>query len=389
VTATFNLIPYPLTVAKAGTGSGAVTASPAGIGCGGGCSHAAHAYDYGTTVTLSESPAGGSSFAGWSGACTGTGACRVSMTAARSVTAVFSRVTYTLAVAKTGTGSGTVVSTPAGVSCGSDCSQPYNSGTTVVLTADTATGSRFGGWSGACTGTGSCQVTMNAARSVTASFVKSATASLQSNEDENTLDVAIEGDGSGKVFSSPAGIDCGHDCATAYPRGSTVSVAATADPGSTFRGWRGACSGTGSCQLEMSQGRNVVATFSTPSPGGFYTVEPCRVLDTRLPSGPNGGPPLPAHMTRVFPLFGVCGIPTSARAVSLNVTVTEATSAGHLRVFPAGVPLPAAMSLSYAAGRTRANNVAAGLSRSGGLAIRGDQASGAVHVIVDVNGYYE
>src|SRR3990167_10627051 len=78
--------------------------------------------------------------------------------------------TYALTVSKTGTGSGTVTSSPAGINCGTDCTELYNSGTVVTLTAAAATGSSFAGWSGACTGTGTCTVTMNAAKSVTATF---------------------------------------------------------------------------------------------------------------------------------------------------------------------------------------------------------------------------
>jgi lysophospholipase L1-like esterase len=77
---------YRLTVTKGGTGSGTVTSSPAGINCGGDCSHD---YDAGTMVTLSAAPSGGSTFAGWSGACSGTGDCSVTMSANRSVRATF------------------------------------------------------------------------------------------------------------------------------------------------------------------------------------------------------------------------------------------------------------------------------------------------------------
>lgn len=78
--------------------------------------------------------------------------------------------TYTLTVTKAGTGSGTVSSTPAGISCGTDCTEPYNSGTLVNLTATAAAGSGFASWSGACTGTGACSVVISAAKSVTATF---------------------------------------------------------------------------------------------------------------------------------------------------------------------------------------------------------------------------
>jgi hypothetical protein len=92
------------------------------------------------------------------------------MTQARSVTASFTIKTYTLTVSKTGTGAGTVTSSPTGINCGTDCTQSYSYNTSVTLTATPATGSAFGGWSGACSGTGSCSVTMSQARSVTATF---------------------------------------------------------------------------------------------------------------------------------------------------------------------------------------------------------------------------
>jgi hypothetical protein len=84
--------------------------------------------------------------------------------------AVSGVVTYTLSVSKNGTGSGTVTSNPAGITCGSDCSEEYASGTVVTLTAQPDSGSEFAGWSGACSGTGSCVVTMTGAKSVTATF---------------------------------------------------------------------------------------------------------------------------------------------------------------------------------------------------------------------------
>jgi uncharacterized protein (TIGR03437 family) len=77
---------------------------------------------------------------------------------------------FTLSVTKTGTGTGTVTSSPAGITCGATCSASYASGAQVTLTATADPGSTFTGWSGACSGTGTCAVTMNAAATVTASF---------------------------------------------------------------------------------------------------------------------------------------------------------------------------------------------------------------------------
>lgn len=78
--------------------------------------------------------------------------------------------TFALTVNKNGTGSGTVTSSPTGINCGATCSASFAQGTTVTLTAAPASGSVFAGWSGACTGTGTCSVTMDAAKTVTATF---------------------------------------------------------------------------------------------------------------------------------------------------------------------------------------------------------------------------
>jgi hypothetical protein len=171
VTATFALPTYAFTVTKAGTGSGTVTSAPAGVNCGATCSAS---FNSGTSVTLTATPATGSVFAGWSGVCTGTSTtCTSTMSQARNVTATFTAQIYTLSV--TASGTGTVSSSPSGINCGSTCSAGYNSGASVTLTATPATGSTFTGWSGACTGTASCVVSMTAAKSVTGTFASAST----------------------------------------------------------------------------------------------------------------------------------------------------------------------------------------------------------------------
>jgi beta-propeller repeat-containing protein len=127
-----------------------------------------------------------------------------------------------------------------------------------------------------------------------------------------------------------------------------------------------------------------------PSPQvGLYTVTPCRVADTRNPSGPYGGPALAANSGRVFQITGQCGIPSTAEAVVLNVTVTGANASGDLRIYPTGAGLPAASAINYMGGKTRANNGSYALGSTGGLTVHCDQSSGSVHVILDVSGYFE
>jgi hypothetical protein len=160
--------PKSLTVSRSGAGFGTVSSSPSGISCGSTCSHS---FTYTASVTLTATASLGSKFVGWSGACSGTGACSITMSGARSVTASFA-LTKTLKVTKRGTGSGTVVSTISGIKCGLTCSHAFVAGTKVTLKATPAAGSKFTGWSGPCSGTGYCTVTMNVARSVTATFKK-------------------------------------------------------------------------------------------------------------------------------------------------------------------------------------------------------------------------
>ena len=253
VTATFALNQYTLTTSRSGNGTGTITSSPAGISLRSGLR--CDPYDHGTQVTLTAAPAVGSTFAGWSGGgCSGTGTCIVTMTAATTVTATFTLDQYNLTVTRSGSGTGVITSSPAGISCGADCSELYDHGTQVTLTAAPAVGSTFAGWSGGgCSGTGTCIVTMTAATTVTATFTLN----------QYTLTVSKSGLGSGTVTSSPAGINCGADCSEVFNHGTSVILTAVAVGGSVFLGWTGGgCSGTGTCALTMTAATTVVALFN-------------------------------------------------------------------------------------------------------------------------------
>lgn len=150
------------------SGSGAITSAPAGINCGTTCSAS---YASGASVTLTAVPSSGHTFAGWGGACAGSAACTLTMSAARSVTAAFTaNPPANHVLSATISGAGTVSSSPAGINCTANCSANFSAGTTVTLTANAAADRTFTGWSGACSGNGSCVLAMSAARSVTASF---------------------------------------------------------------------------------------------------------------------------------------------------------------------------------------------------------------------------
>ncbi len=277
LTATFTRRSYALSVVRAGTGAGRVTAP--NIDCGSDCTDTVL---HGTTVTLTAEALTGGTFAGWSGDCSGAQpTCTVTMTQARSVTATFNPVVHTLTVTKNGTGSGTVSAT--GIDCGTDCTQAFDYNTQVSLTPAAAPGSRFVAWSGDCSGSGGCTVTMTAARNVQATF------DIDPNK---TLTVIKSGNGAGTVTSNTGGINCGSTCSADYSSGASVVLTAAADTAtSTFTGWSGACSGTSTCTVTMDAAKTAVATFTlktyaltvtatgpvtvTSSPGGINCPTDC------------------------------------------------------------------------------------------------------------------
>ena len=247
VTAAFGP-PFTVTIVEAGAGTGAVMSSLPGISCGTSCSAV---FASGTPVTLAATAAPGSVFTGWSGGgCSGTGPCSVSGPSNVTLTATFLPL-FTLEVVTLGRGSGTVTSTSPGINCGATCSASFASGTAVTLTARPATGSAFTGWSGGCSGMGTCAVTVSAATTVTATFTPTF-----------VLSVTTTGMGTGTVTSSPTGIDCGATCSASFASGTAVTLTARPAAGSAFTGWSGGCSGTGTCVVMLSAATTMTATFT-------------------------------------------------------------------------------------------------------------------------------
>ena len=243
---------FTLIVSK--TGNGTVTSSLPGINCGSDCNES---HPNGTIVTLSAAAATGYVFAGWSGNSDCTDG-SVTMNANKACTATFNAApqAFTLsvnvvkAISSAGTGNGTVTSNPAGINCGDDCSQSYNSGTVVVLSALPAAGSVFSGWSGSGCSSGS--VTMNNNRNCTATFNAQSVQTF-------SLSVNKTGTGSGTVISNPAGINCGNDCSQPYTAGTVVVLSAFPAAGSVFSSWTGSGCTTGS--VTMNGSRSCTAVF--------------------------------------------------------------------------------------------------------------------------------
>ncbi len=132
-----------------------------------------------------------------------------------------------------------------------------------------------------------------------------------------------------------------------------------------------------------------VPWFVSQAPRSYFTATPCRLVDTRDPTGPYGGPALAAGSARTFTIAGRCGVPATAKAVFVNVTVTQPGAAGFLRLYAGGAVVALASTINYAAGQTRANNAIVTLSGAGSLTARCDQSSGTVQLVLDVAGWFE
>jgi hypothetical protein len=288
---------------------------------------------------------------------------------------------YTLTAITWGSGSGRVISSPAGLSCTAMCTATFTPDTVVTLTTTPDAGSVFAGWYGACSGVGACQVTMSSSREVYASF-----------STPYTLNVSKSGAGSGVITSSPAGIDCGFHCMEVYTPGTVVTLTAVAAAGSSFAGWSGGgCSGVGECQVTMSTAYEIWGVFDrNVTATGFYPITPCRALDTRVSSGPSAAAPaLAAGSRRDFSLVDTCGLPSGAKAISANLTVVAATAQGDLQVIASHVPSTITSSLSIPISRARANNAIVELSNDGLRTISViNPTTGSVHLILDINGYF-
>ena len=301
VSATFTLAPKRLTVLMAGSGNGSVSSFPnelitcvkTGTQITGQCTVLV---PHGSQVTLSTFSPTGSTFAAWSGACSGQ-SCSLTMDQDRTVTATFNLVPRNLTVSGAGNGTGTVTSSPVGINCTltaavatGQCVVAFSHGTVVTLSATTAPGMVLDGWGGACLSstTNQCTVTMNNSVNVTAIFIRATF----------PLTVVGSGTGSGTVVSKPDGIACeivggraGAGCALDFPVNTQVTLTATPAEGHSFDGWTGqaGCSETRTCIVTLNQARTVTATFLGPPPPGrdIVVLNDLNVFDNSRMEDPN------------------------------------------------------------------------------------------------------
>jgi hypothetical protein len=147
----------------------------------------------------------------------------------------------------------------------------------------------------------------------------------------------------------------------------------------------GVAPGTGPCR--------VYGTCPTPPAApNFNTITPCRVVDTRGTAGVpiNGGGALASGGFRDFDLRNRCGVPGTAKALSLNITVVFPTSSGFVRFAPS-CQMPTASTINFGPGQTQANNAVLQLGNSDGILTANAfvAGGGTVHLLVDVNGFFQ
>lgn len=319
---------------------------------------------------------------------------------------------FDLQVTKAGAGSGRVVSSPAGIDCGADCTGTYREDTIVTLTATAEPGSVRLGWTGGgCYGPGPvCQVTVDRAVAVTAHF------GVPAPDQPITNGVPVEDSVPGPVahgawkyywFDVESGVrelivdlENLSGVARLYlrhgekPDGSRwdctlvnwgSSERCRMDRPAAGRWWIGITSEF-ETYGDNSNRYRIQATWAPVLPTDFHTITPCRVLDTRQTyfAMINSFP-------RTFPVAGLCGIPATATAVVANITALDPQSSGSVRFYAEDLGLPPMESLYFLAGKTRANQIFLRLTGGSGTtgAVAELDQGGTVHVLLDVFGYFE
>lgn len=182
---------------------------------------------------------------------TGAGGTQILATTSSASASAMLAVQSELSVSLAGSGSGHVSSSDGRIDCGASCAATYTSADSVTLTAVASGGFEFGGWSGACSGSGTCTINTRLNHAVVASF------------ERRDYALTVTTSGPGRVSSSPAGIDCGLNCSVSLAAGSSLTLSPSPDPGAYFLGWTGGCLGTGGCTVALNADTSVGALFAS------------------------------------------------------------------------------------------------------------------------------
>ena len=202
------------------------------------------------------------------------------------------------------------------------------------------------------------------------------------------LTTAVSPSAAGAVSASPSSAD------GFYTAGSQVTLVADQIPPYVFSNWAGDAAGSNAqVGVVMSKAIGVTAVFvggSTTSPTGglhFVPVSPCRVVDTRNAAGAFGGPIVSGGVARSFPIpQSNCGVPSTARAYSLNITVVPSGGLGYVSIWPTGQSQPFVSTLNAGDGQITANAAIVPAGNSGGIDFF---ATNNTHVVIDINGYFD
>lgn len=165
--------------------------------------------------------------------------------------------TYQLSVTPPASGTGSVTSTPPGIDCPTTCSAAFPQSTQVKLSAAPEKNYFFDGWSGACSGTALCTVSMTGTEKVSATF-----------DPGEVLTVSITGTGAGNVTSAPSGISCPAICSFTFPPNTAVTLSETPDSNDAFLSWAGACTGSANCRVTLDASMSITANFSSENASG-------------------------------------------------------------------------------------------------------------------------
>lgn len=235
---------------------GNIVSVPAGIDCGSQSADCTEGYPGGTQVVLTATADTGYRFSQFSGDCSGTvTSTSVAMAVDRHCVAEFVSAQPNTAVLTVAVnGGGRIDSNPAGIACGTDCTEDFPLNTSITLVASGTATTPFQNWDGDCSGGMNTTVLMSANRSCTANFVPTA----------GTFRLTIQVIGGGSILSADGGIGCPGDCIEDYPANTQVPITAVPDAGNHLQSWSGDCFDLGAAtnfQLTMFADRNCTATF--------------------------------------------------------------------------------------------------------------------------------
>jgi len=225
---------------------------------------------------------------------------------------------HTITITFSGAGTGRVYSTGGEIDCQASCEPSLAEGMRLILVAQPAAGSIFAEWSGACSGSGSCEITVLEGVRIGARFEK-----LPSPPPARHV-VSVRVEGGGSIESDPLGLWCPAICDASFPTGKPVTLEARPFTDWRFAGWSGACSGTGPCTLDLRSDAVVTASFEHVAAGECTGLTP---LDP-------GQPQIVAFPAMVAPSRCLGSAVDGTGALAVGTAADGRESAGHFLFLP-------------------------------------------------------